>query len=136
MTSFSNPCLEKRQVSYEEYVRRLEHQRYLREYELLQRETERRRQEYYDRLRRREEELRRQQLRMEEEMRRRYHNDQMAMELRLANNHDLYMQELRRREEMARRDEEIRRRQRRLLEEQRRYDALALTQNNGSIWFI
>ena len=127
-------CLEKRQVSYTHYQRQVEYQRYLRDYELLKRETERRRRDYYERLRHREMELRRQELRVAEEIRRRdrNRNNQMAQELRQANGYDYYyQQELRRRQELERRNEELRRRHERLRQEQRRYEALALTQNNG-----
>ncbi|KAL4240119.1 Cysteine-rich secretory protein 2 [Mactra antiquata] len=95
----------KRQASYQDalYLRRLEYQRYLREYEQLMRERRLRRERY------------------EQELRRRERHNEALMELRRA-------------DEVFRYNEELeRRRQRRLQQERERYEALALTRNEGEM---
>ncbi|XP_053393164.1 uncharacterized protein LOC128555276 isoform X2 [Mercenaria mercenaria] len=124
----------KRQVSLQDalYQRRLEYERYLREYELLMRERKERRRRYEEELRRREQhyasvqELRRadavSRYNVELERRRRLRLQQQRSRyeaLALTQNEAYYEQE--------------RRRRRRLREERRRYEALALLQNEGDL---
>ncbi|XP_060599151.1 uncharacterized protein LOC132752786 isoform X2 [Ruditapes philippinarum] len=124
----------KRQTSLQDalYQRRIEYERYLREYEMLMRERKERRRRYEEQLRRREQhysavqELRRADAvsRYNEEVQRRH---QLRLQqqrrryeaLALTQNEALYAQELRRRH--------------RLREERRRYEALALLQNEGDL---